>query len=234
MPYTSSYPGMKLRFRSKAGQRNFAARRIQSAYRRRRPKTQLIKRVVQNMEPFKYITNSLTTTAGSSWSTILNLSNIPFTTAESPHTRNSTKIQLKGFQMSLRCEVAAGDTSNSIRVALVRGRRAGSLNNNEIAYDYLASGDDYHLPFNQKFVDVIWSKTFQIQEIQAGAVYPPYREYEKYFKLNHICKFTESTTDVTTQPYNNTSLYLVCCSDSSVLPNPRLSGQSRISYKDLD
>lgn len=214
-----------------------AANTIQRAFRqRKKPKnnTSTIRKVVQNMEPFKYITNSLTTTAASSWSTILNLSNIPFTTAESPHTRSSTKIQLKGFQLSLRCECAAGDTTNSIRVALIRGRRAGALNNDEIAYDYLSSGDDYHLPFNQKFVDVIWTKTFQVQEIMTGGVYPQYREFEKYFKLDHTCKFTESTVDVTTQPYNNTSLYLVVCSDSAVAPNPRISGQSRISYKDLD
>lgn len=197
-------------------------------------KAKTIRHVVQNMEPYKYITNSLSGTAGSTWTTILNLSNIPFTTAESPHTRASIKIQLKGFQLSMRCAVASGDTTNSIRVALVRGRRAGALNNSEIAYDYLSSGDDYHLPFNQKFVEVIWSKTFQVQEQSAGSVYPIYREYEKYFKLNNICKFTESDVDVTTQPYNNTSLYLIAVSDSTVAPSPRISGQSRISYKDLD
>ncbi len=225
-------------FRAGQATRYKAASRIQSAYRRRRarkaPPTMQIKRVVQNMEPFKYIVNSLATTAGASWSTVLNISNIPFTTAENPHTRSSTKVQLKGFQMNMRLEVAAGDTTNTIKIALIRGRRAGTLNNNEIAYDPNASGDDIHLAFNQKFVEVIWSKTFNVQEIQTGSVYPSYREYEKYFKLNHTCKFTESTTDVTTQPYNNTSLYLIAVSDSSVSPNPRLSGQSRISYKDLD
>lgn len=224
-------------YRKKPFTRRYASTKIQRAWRARksrRTSVATIKRVHNSMEPFKYIVNSLTSTAGAAWSTILNLSNIPFTTAQSPHTRSSTKAQLKGFQMNIRMECAAGDTTNTIRLALIRGRRSGALNNSEIAYDPNSSGDDLHLAFNQKFVDVIWSKVFNVQEIQTGSVYPQYREYEKYFKLHNLCKFTESTIDVTTQPYNNTSLYLVACSDSSVAPNPRLSGQSRISFKDLD
>lgn len=196
--------------------------------------TAKITRVLRNQEPYKYITNSLNGNAGQEWSNMLSISLIPFDPSESPHTRVSTKCQIKGLQLSMRIGVATGDTTNSIRVAIVRGRRSGALNMSDISYDYLVSGDDYHLPFNQKFVDVIWSKTFQTQEQSAGAVYPPYREFEKYFNLNKLTKFTERTTAGSDQPYNNTALYLICCSDSSLAPNPRITGQVRTSFKDLD
>lgn len=218
--------------------RNQSARKIQRAFRSYRKKrtstTRLIKRVHNNMEPYKYITNSLNGNAGQAWSNMLNISQIPFDPSQSPHTRQSTKCQLRGLQVSMRVGVATGDSTNSIRVAIVRGRRTGSLSMTDVSYDYLASGDNYHLPFNQKFVQVIWSKTFQVQETTAGSVYAPYREFDKFFNIKHLCKFTESTTTSTTQPYNNTSLYLICCSDSTLAPNPRITGQVRLSFKDLD
>lgn len=197
-----------------------------------------VSKVINQKEPYKYIVDSLSTSSvGTAWVKVLNISNIPWTKEENPHTRCSTKALIKGLALSLKMQCASGDTTNQIRVALVRGRRSGVLNMTNVSMDPNNSGDDLHLQFNQRYVDVIYDKTFNVQEIAAGAVFPNYRTINKFFKINKTSKYTEApdpTVQWTTQPYNNTALYLIACSDSSLAPNPRFSGQSRISYKDLD
>lgn len=211
-----------------------AATKIQRAFRARRSKnTSMVKRVMYKMEPFKYDAFSSTTSITGSWSFINSITNISYDPAGTTNsgTRQTTKILVKNLASRGKLTPGSGDTSNVIRIALVRGRRAGALALSDIAYGAAAAVDSQ---FNQKFVDVIWDKTYNLQEVVAGAVYPPYKYLDHNTAINKTCKFTESAAAETVQPYNNTSYYLIACSDSTLAPHPSLRLSSRVSYKQLD
>lgn len=225
-----SYPSRRRRFTRKS-----AASKIQRSFRSYRSrKPTAIRRVVRNMEPFKYVVSSINTSPSTTWVFMYNLSNITWSKGGGPNRRSSTKCQLKGLQMNIR--VAVADATNTIKLALIRGRRSGALNSSSIAFDPNVAGDDLHLAFNQRFVQCIWSKLINVQSTAAGSVYPPYRSIEKYFNLSTICKYEQAPddNDYTAQPYNNTALYLIAVSDSSLSSHPRISGQCRLAFKDLD
>lgn len=228
--------------------RNYAASRIQSRFRGNRSRYKMrnkrsaapvrrVQRIVRNMDPYKYVVSSLAQAIPLAWTVMYNASNVQWAEAITPDSRTSTKIQLKGLSLSGHIAPSTTDATNIIRLALIRGRRAGALNAANIAFDPNTSGDDIHLQFNQRFVDVLWSKKFNLQNTTAGAVFSPYKEYDKYFKMSTICKYQEAPTGAATfsvQPYNNSAIYLVACSNSSAISLPRLTGQCRLSFKDLD
>lgn len=212
-----------------------AAKKIQRAWRRkRRFRANVVKRVLRNQEPYKYDMTTLNNPITSSWSFLANLSEIPFSLENEPNSRQGTKVQLKNMSMRTTLNVGSTDTFNIVRLAIVRGRRVGELNANQIAYDPNSTGDDLNLPFNQRFVDVKWDKTYKLQEQAAGSVYAPFIHLDVSKYLGSICKYTESGVDITDQPYNNTSFYLIGCSDSTTLPHPQTRGQIRVSFKDLE
>ncbi len=192
-----------------------------------------VRKVLYKQEPYKYDAFTASTTLGSSWSIIANITNIPYDpngTTDSG-TRQTTKILCKNLSIRGKITPGSGDTTNICRIALVRGRRAGNLNVADIAY---GSAADVDAQFNQKFVDVIWDKTFNVQEQAAGAVFPPYKYMDTSTMINKICKFEEQSASGTIQPYNNTSYYLIGCSDSTVAPNPGVRLSQRLSFKQLD
>jgi len=200
--------------------------------------TKVVKKVLRQQEPYKYIVDSLSNSSvGTGWTNLLNISNITWSPEENPKYRCSTKTYIKNLCLSMKMEAATGDTTNQIRISIIRGRRSGALNLSNITYDPNSSGDNINLQFNQKYVEVLYDHTFNVQEIDTGSVYPPYRLLQKCFPINKLCKYIEApnpATTYTTQPYNQSAIYLVACSDSTLTPNPRFSGQSRISFKDLD
>ena len=191
-----------------------------------------VKSVIRNQEPYKYNMTTLNNSIPSNWTILANLSNITFNTENQPDARSGTKVQLKNF--ALRTKLVQFDSENIVRLALVRGRRAGDLNAADISFDPNATGDDLNCPFNQRFVDVRWDKTYKLQENAPGAVYPPYQHIDINKALNSICKYEQFDTDTTVQPYNNTSWYLVGCSDSTITGHPSVRGQIRVSFKDLE
>lgn len=227
MPFVKHYPRILRHYTA----RKRAATTIQRAFRSKRYSTSKIKTVVRNMEPYKYQQQSLVNTIGLSWSFIANLNMLPYSITSSSAAREGTKVFLKHLSMRYTVEVASGDTTNVIRIAIVRGRRSGLLNAGDISYHPGGETDDYNLPFNQKYVDVLWSKTIKVQEQAAGAVFPTFHYSELEKNLNKTCKYTEA--GVAEQPYNGTALYLIACSDSTLAPNPRISGRVRVSFKDL-
>lgn len=231
MPY--SIAQKKALFRGYNKRRTNASLTIQRAFRARKKQSTMVKRVMYKMEPYKYDAFTASTTLGSAWSIISNITNVsydPNGTTDSG-TRQTTKILCKNLSIRGKITPATGDTTNICRLALVRGRRAGNLNVADIAY---GGANDIDAQFNQKFVDVIWDKTFNVQEQAVGAVFPPYKYWDTSTMLNKICKFEEQSGAGTIQPYNNTSYYLIGCSDSSVAPNPAVRLSSRLSYKQLD
>ncbi len=192
-----------------------------------------VRKVLYKQEPYKYDAFTASTTLGSSWSIISNITNVsydPNGTTDSG-TRQTTKILCKNLSIRGKMNVATSDTTNVLRIALVRGRRAGNLNVADIAYGGAA---DVDAQFNQKFVDVIWDKTYNVQEIAAGAVFPSYKYLDISTMINKICKFEEQSAAGTIQPYNNSSYYLIGCSDSQVAPHPAIRLSQRLSYKQLD
>lgn len=217
-----------------------AATRIQRAFRRRRaykakPVARTVRTVLRNQEPYKYNVVAMNNTIPNRWTLLANLSNITWKSAVSASFRNSTKIQLKNF--GCRFNMAGIDTINVTRLAIVRGRRAGELAMSDVAFDPNVTTDDLYLPFNQRYVDVLWSKTYCTQAQAAGAVYPPWHTIELNRKMNTICKYEQAldgSTTETFQPYNNTAYFLIGVSDSSFPTHPTLTGQIRISYKDLE
>lgn len=242
MPY-STYSGMRLKFRSEGARRAFAAKRIQSAFRSRRrarPRAvaraaPVIKRVVHSMEPYKYLNFLDSSTIGTAWFNLANISNVPFDTTNNSQSRACTKVLLKNLEIRGTMQPAAGDGTNFMRLALVRGRRSGALVSTDIGYhNPIPVNTDLYTQFNQKYVDVIWDKTYRLQEQAAGSIYPKSIFFEKHTSINKTLKFTERETTGADQPYNNTSYYLVCCSDSAIAPHPRIAVTCRISWKDLD
>lgn len=104
---------------------------------------------------------------------------------------------------------------------------------------------------NPKVVDVMWSKSFFVQpqwkatgggatatSYVAGNTYPMIKEFE----VNH--KFTKDIWKYKHQPaggqsadfpYNNKCYHIIAFSDSVAgTSHPKLSGQFRLSFKDLD
>lgn len=104
---------------------------------------------------------------------------------------------------------------------------------------------------NPKVVDLIWSKSFFVQpqwkatgggptatSYVAGNTYPMVKEFE----VNH--KFTNDTWKyqhqaaggtVASFPYNNKCYHILAWSDSVIgTSHPTLSGNFRLSFKDLD
>ena len=194
-----------------------------------------VKRVVHSMEPYKYLNFLDSSTIGTSWFILANISNIPFDTTNNPQSRNTTKCLLKNLAIRGTMQPASGDSTNFLRLALVRGRRTGTLSATDIGYhNPVPVNTDLYTQFNQKYVDVIWDKTYRLQEQAAGSVYPKSIFFEAFTKINKTVKFTERDTTGTDQPYNNTSYYLIACSDSSLSPHPRVAVTCRISWKDLD
>ena len=185
------------------------------------------------MEPFKYDAFSSTTAVPNSWTLVNNITNISYdpNATTSDGARSTTKILVKHLGIRGTISVASGDGTNSIRLALVRGRRAGALNLADVGY---GTATDLNAQFNQKFVDVIWDKTFQVQETLVGAVFPPYKYLDINTSINKTCKFEEQSSAGQIQPYNNTAYYLIACSDSGVAPNPSIRINLRLSYKQLD
>lgn len=211
--------------------------------------TSKIKKVHVSMEPNKYQQQSIATNPlggiGSRWTFIANLSNIPFESASisDSHSRTGTKVYLQNIESRIRVTVAAGDGTDTVRFALIKGLRTGSLNAGDIGYH--ASGndaspflDDVALPFNYKFVKVLWTKTFNVQEqvtssgAAAGAVRPNYADGVLHKTINKTLKFVEDES--VTAPFNNQSYYLVACSNSAAVPHPQCSGYIRTKWKDLE
>ena len=196
----------------------------------------IVRKVLYANEPYKYDAFTASNAVGNTWTLLSNLSNIPYDVAGTTNsgTRQTTKILLKNHAMRGKIFIANDSTegSNTFRLAIVRGRRAGALNMTDIKY---GTGNDIDAQFNQKFVDVVWDKTYNLQYQAEGSVYPPYKYIDINTALNKIAKFTESSTDTeTSQPYNNTSYYLIACSDSNVVPHPSVRLVQRMSFKQLD
>lgn len=216
-----------------------AASTIQRAFRRRKKKARTsvasVKKIVHSMEPYKYLNFVDSSSIGTAWFVLANISNVPFDTTNNSQSRACTKILLKALAIRGNMQPAAGDGTNFMRLALIRGRRAGDLDPTTIGYhNPTPVATDLYTQFNQKYVDVIWDKTYRLQEQAAGSIYPKTTFFEKFTKINKTLKFIEREATGTDQPYNNTAYYLVCCSDSGLTPHPRISVTCRISWKDLD
>ena len=213
--------------------RNHSAKKIQRAFRARKNQSNMVKKTLYKLEPFKYDAFSSTTAVPNSWTLVNNITNISYdpNATTSDGARSTTKILVKHLGIRGTISVASGDGTNSIRLALVRGRRAGALNLADVGY---GTATDLNAQFNQKFVDVIWDKTFQVQETLVGAVFPPYKYLDINTSINKTCKFEEQSSAGQIQPYNNTAYYLIACSDSGVAPNPSIRINLRLSYKQLD
>ena len=225
------YPKIALTYARKAN----SAKRIQRKFRQWKSKknTNMVKKTLYKMEPYKYDAFTASVNLPGSWSLISNITNIGYdpSGATNSGTRQTTKILVKNLSSRGKLTVGSGDTTNIVRIALVRGRRTGTLSLTDVGY---GSGSDLDSQFNQKFVDVIWDKTYNIQETAPGAVYPPYKYLDMSTMINKICKFEEQSSAGVIQPYNNTSYYLIGCSDSTLAPHPALRLTSRVSFKQLD
>lgn len=227
---------MPFRRKSAYGRRTAAARTIQRRWRaRRRPVRKMVRRVLRNQEPYKYNMINMNNTIPNRWTLLANLSNIQWINTVSPSYRNSTKIQLKNI--ALRCSLTYSDNENVVRLAIVRGRRAGELAMSDVSFDPNVTTDDLYLPFNQRYVDVMWSKTYSLQQQAVGATYPPFRIIDINKKMGKILKYEQAldgATSLTVQPYNNTAYFLIGVSDSALPSHPTLAGKIRLSYKDLE
>jgi len=225
------YPKIALKYAKKAS----AARRIQRKFRSyRKKKTNFVKRTLYKLEPTKYnsfpMSQSLPSTG---WTLINNITNIGYDpeAATNSGDRKSTKIKVNMACLRASLTVGTGDGLNVVRIALVRGRRSGALQLSDVAYGGASVLD---AQFNQKFVDVIWDKTYKLQEQAPGSTYPKLIYLDIPSKINKLCKFEEQSAAGIVQPYNNTSYYLIGCSDSALTPHPSIRGTCRVSFKDLD
>lgn len=224
------------KFALKYAKRSSAARRIQRKYRSYRSNKfarTTVKRVMYKMEPFRYAAFATSLSIPNAWTLMNNITNISYdpNATTSSADRQTTKILVKNYSIRGKLTPGTADVTNVIRISLIRGRRSGALSMTDIQYGV---GTAVNSQFNQKFVEVIWDKTYQIQETVAGAVFPPYKFLDISTQINKTCKFEESTAAETKQPYNNTSYYLIACSDSVLTPHPRLQTSSRVSFKELD
>lgn len=212
---------------------NQAARAKANMNKRKARQKSMVKKVLYQQEPYKYDAFTGTAQPSTGWTLISNISNIGYdpSAATNSGLRTTTKILLKNLATRGKISVGTTDGINVVRVALVRGRRAGALNLADVAY---GSGNAVDSQFNQKFVEVIYDKTFNLQETEAGAVYPPYKYFDMNTALNKIAKFEEQSAAGVIQPYNNTSYYLIACSDSLLTPHPQIRFSSRISFKELN
>lgn len=237
MPTMGHFKRIHYHRRGWAGTRSTAAKRIQRAWRGRKTTRGVVKQVLRNQEPYKYFSQSISSlqAVNNRWTLMANLSTIPFNVDNSPNARTGTKIQLR--TLAMRLTLGFPDDYNNLRIALIRGRRVGTLNASDISYDPNGSNDDIHLPFNQKYVDVLFDKTYagQAQSGGVSSALPPFKFVDINKYLGKICKYTESTTSTTgEQPYNGNAIYLYAVSDSAFASHPTMPGQIRMSFKDLE
>lgn len=246
--YSSTYGGMKLNFRSARARQTFAARRIQSHWRRKRKdniKTvKDVRDAVNKGTPGSVIvqdTNfALTAQVGPLGGPTVQhvLSDIEFSNSnDRPDSRKSKKISVG--HLSCRCYLDVADRTNLCRVLVVRNRdpqTAAAFNPRNMFIFNNGIGpqpDQIFADVNLRQVEVKYDKVFNLQSTEAAA--PATRQQNIYFKfkipIHETWKYFTETNNTSELTRNMKDYYIVAFSDSVVAPNPSLRCVSYLWFK---
>lgn len=154
-----------------------------------------------------------------------------------PQTRQSLKISVGSIR--LKGDLVVGDDTNIVRLMLVRSKNQTNDafapadiffdNNGAVAVTaYLAQ-------VNTRNVDVLWDKSFLLQDSDSSipGVRPSFYFIDEKFTIRNTWTYNQINNATTELPRNMKEYYLVAVSDSSVLPNPSLRYQSCTWFKNL-
>lgn len=226
--------------------RGQAARRIQSAWRRRRRTKKFVPRVrsiVQSMEPTRSDIFSMTNNdIGASSTLINNLSNITFNDDPSVFgTRQATKVKLTSFRWKGFIKVAPSATDNIARLMIVK-----KTANDGAIFDprkcFLAHPGTgpalLYCQVNKRYCKCVWEKTMQLQNQDPSSLtneqYPtvPWRrllDIKYTFPKDTIARYSLVANATNVQPYTN-QYYFIGVSDSNV-QTPEMTGLGTVFFK---
>lgn len=267
-----------LRMANPRATKNRAARATKGGRRRNRAtnrkkrnqkvSTASVAKAIVKLEPVKYRFFGRTVSVTSA-PQVLNLTQIPFKTEETPWARNSQKVRLKNLSYHFQLKPESQDY-NRVRVAIFRYKRtdelaaatmgasdgAGSTICNIQTQQVGGQDNPFHtsgqatqgntsdmststptLPwFNPRVVDVIFDKTFELQDTEPGAVWPKCVFWNQSLSIDKTLKYPMANADVAQNTINTHNYYMACWSDSaSVLgAHPSLNYTFKLSFKDLN
>jgi len=223
-----------------------AARRIQSAWRRKKKyqkdtiKTKSdVRKAVQATAPSRaYLLNgsfSITTTP----LTLQSFGIIPFNEdgITNPQSRQSLKISVGSIR--LRGNLVVGDSTNIVRLLLVRGKnQTGTVfNPAEVFFDNNAAVavPSVDAQINTRNVECLWDQTYQLQDTDSSdpGVRPTSFYINKKFTIRNNWTYNQTANAGVILPRNMKEYYLIGVSDSVVLPNPSIRFSSCTWFKNL-
>jgi len=220
-----------------------AAQKIQRHWRKRRVdriKTKSdVRKAVQSTAPSRAELRSGTASITTTPSILESFSDIEYNEdgITNPQSRQSLKISVGSIRM--KGDLVVGDDTNIVRLMLVRSKNQSNaafapadifFNNNGAAAvaAYLAQ-------VNTRNVDVLWDKTYMLQDSDSSTpgVRPSFYFIDEKFNIRNTWTYNQIANASTQLPRNMKEYYLVAVSDSSVLPNPSLRYQSCTWFKNL-
>lgn len=230
--------------------RRTAARKIQSAWRRRRAtrKKRFVPRVrsiVQSMEPTRSDIFGMTNNDIGGGSTLINnLCNITFNDDPSVFgTRQATKIKLTSFRWKGYVKVAPSATDNIVRLMIVKKvAQDGNAFDPRLCFLKHPGTNPTTLfcQVNKRYCKCVWEKTFQLQNQDPSSLtneqYPtvPWRrllDITYAFPKDTIAKYSLVANATNVQPYTN-QYYFIGVSDSTV-QTPEMTGLGCVFFKNL-
>lgn len=196
MPYVRRYSRFRRKSYSYPRSRSYAARKIQSSFRkRRRTFARRVTRVIQNQEPVKYSINDPSSNndpwvlhpygidpgtgqpSTSAQCAIETIGIIPYSaTSAAVGSRQSRKVYLQNLSMTWNISngrvYAAGAAPQIIRLAVLEAR-ACDIRSNEVLLNLAnttlpPTGNSVTHPFNHKKVKVLWTKNVTIGDLNGG------------------------------------------------------------------
>lgn len=261
MPYVRRYSRFKRKSYSYPRSRSYAARKIQSGFRKRRQVfARRVTTVIRNQEPVKYCIND-PSSGGSQWvlqpygngppvtyagTALANIAIIPFApTPSSAGSRQSRKVFLQNLNITWNLSnglvYAAGQQPTIVRIALLEARacdlRLPDVLLNPSDLPSPITGNSLTQPYNHKMVKVLWTKNVTLGSLQgyADQGYKSGMQFKTNHKLNRLSMYENVNAALTTDMPLKRNLYLYACApDNLVINNIRVSCATTLSFKSME
>jgi len=221
-----------------------AARKIQSAWRKRKQKDKIktvsdVRKAVQSTAPSRAYLGDTSSSITTAPVVLQSFSNIPFSDDQSDfQSRNALKISVGSIRG--RGNIVVGDSTNFVRLLLVRSKNQTNAAFDPLSVFFTNGGavvPPYHLAqINTRNVEVLWDRTYTLQDSTEAdpAVIPPVKFLEFNTPIRNTWTYNAVASGTTIAPRNMKEYYLVAVSDSSILPNPSVRFQFCTWYKNVD
>lgn len=174
------------------------------------------------------------------------LSGITFSDSDARQDRRqSMKIEMGSFrfkgELSVAENLVTSDETNIVRLMLVRQKNyveAATFDPPSCLYnDGLTTPLSIYAQPNTRYCEVLWDKTYQMQNNTNGDRYPTRpRSFfiDENIPIRKKITYKPVADGQTPLPRDHNHFYLIGMSDSSVAPNPALEGSGVIWFKNIE